>query len=489
MCSSDLLTSAGIFPPGICEAFGSAYVKSRSSTSFSSEIKDFIAPVSINVANCAGIIVKKVTVPSPDASNTAFQFTTNYAKPSNNFALHNGEQNSTTGLNPGSGYHVAETVPTGWISDGGVCDDGSPVSNINLSQGETVTCTFTNTAQGHIIVKKVTDPTGSPQSFTFTPSYNGGTTFNLTDGTQNDSGAINAGQYSVAETVPNGWDNTSATCDGTGNTPQAINLGAGQTITCMFVNTQRSNIIVKKTTVPSPDPTSTTFNFTPTGYGAPFGLTDGGSNDSGLIKPGSYAVAETVPANWSNTGHTCDNGNDPSAITLAAGKTVTCTFTNTLQVGAIKITKTAKQQSAGGVVPQANVPFDVSPGPLGGATTTITTDANGVACVSGLFLGDYTVAEHHVDGYADQAPFVVHVTTTGDCTSGATAVPVVNTPLTDITVSVNSQVDGATASTMVCKAADNSTVASGSTGANGDGSTTAPNLAPGTYTCTVVIDP
>src|SRR5207249_2297922 len=47
-------------------------------------------------------------------------------------------------VTPGSGYSAAETVPTGWTQTGATCDDGSPVSNINLSAGETVTCTFVN---------------------------------------------------------------------------------------------------------------------------------------------------------------------------------------------------------------------------------------------------------------------------------------------------------------------------------------------------------
>ena len=63
-----------------------------------------------------------------------------------------------------------------------------------------------------------------------------------------------------------------------------------------------------------------------------------------------------------------------------------------------------------------------------------------------------------------------------------------NTPLTDITTSVNSQVDGGTASTIQCKLGDD-VVASGSTAANGDGSATAGDLEPGTYVCTVVVDP
>src|SRR5712692_6423793 len=49
------LTAAGVFPPGTCKAFGSAFVKSRSSTSFTAEVKDFIAPIPVNISNCGSI--------------------------------------------------------------------------------------------------------------------------------------------------------------------------------------------------------------------------------------------------------------------------------------------------------------------------------------------------------------------------------------------------------------------------------------------------
>jgi hypothetical protein len=65
----------------------------------------------------------------------------------------------------------------------------------------------------------------------------------------------------------------------------------------------------------------------------------------------------------------------------------------------------------------------------------------------------------------------------------AAAGPFHNTPLTDLTVSVDSQVNGGTASTINCGAGVVST------GPDGDGSTTRANLPPGTYTCTIVIDP
>jgi uncharacterized repeat protein (TIGR01451 family) len=49
------LPASGIFPSGQCTVFGRAYLKSRSSDSFSSELKDFIAPIPINITNCAPV--------------------------------------------------------------------------------------------------------------------------------------------------------------------------------------------------------------------------------------------------------------------------------------------------------------------------------------------------------------------------------------------------------------------------------------------------
>jgi hypothetical protein len=46
------LTTAGIIPPNQCENFGSVFVKSRSSPSFTAELKDFIAPVPISIQSC-----------------------------------------------------------------------------------------------------------------------------------------------------------------------------------------------------------------------------------------------------------------------------------------------------------------------------------------------------------------------------------------------------------------------------------------------------
>ncbi len=46
------LQASGIFQPGVCLNFGSAYLKSRSSDSFTAAIKDFVAPAAVSVQVC-----------------------------------------------------------------------------------------------------------------------------------------------------------------------------------------------------------------------------------------------------------------------------------------------------------------------------------------------------------------------------------------------------------------------------------------------------
>jgi hypothetical protein len=250
-------------------------------------------------------------------------------------------------------------------------------------------------------------------------------------------------------------------------------------------------LIVDKVTVPSGDPTA--FPFTesgPNSYSKQYTLTDAQTPHQSIgLQVGTYSVSEApVPANWVLTSSTCTGtGNTPASISIVAGGTVTCTFTNTLQLGTIKVTKTRKHAADGpGSHPESGVSFTVN-------GVTQQTGADGTTCFGSLPFATYTVHETVPAGESvavnDQQVTVDNNTTCDTVPYAGESVTFANTPLTDITVSVNSQVDGGTASTMVCKDAANATVASGSTDAVGDGSATALSLAPGTYTCTVVIDP
>jgi hypothetical protein len=90
------------------------------------------------------IIVKKVTDPDPDQSDTSFSFTTGGGLSPNSFSLKNSEQQDLLHVLPGSGYSIIEAATSGWFQGSAVCDDGSPVNNISVNSSEKITCTFTN---------------------------------------------------------------------------------------------------------------------------------------------------------------------------------------------------------------------------------------------------------------------------------------------------------------------------------------------------------
>lgn len=175
------------------------------------------------------IIIEKQT--NPDGSSQSFNFTAGYDN--DGFSLTDGQQNDSGKILAGT-YAVSEATTTGWVLDSATCSDGSPVNAIVLGDYETVTCVFTNSQQGKIIVQKQTIPALDPQSFTFTADYdNDG--FTLSDGQQNDSGNLNPGTYAVSEATTTNWVIQSKTCSD-GSDPAAINLAAGETVTCTFVN-------------------------------------------------------------------------------------------------------------------------------------------------------------------------------------------------------------------------------------------------------------
>jgi len=167
------------------------------------------------------------------------------------------------------------------------------------------------------------------------------------------------------------------------------------------------------------------------------------------------------------------------AVTVVADETVTVTFVDPRQRGAIVITKTRKHAADGpGDHPHPGVTFTVNGG-------TVVTDANGQACVDNLLFGTYTVAETVPAGYtATPTSQTVEVNNKADCLTlrnDAEQVSFSNVPLTNLSVSVDSQIAGGTSSTIECG------VASG--GPGDDISASATDLVPGTYNCTIVIDP
>ncbi|MFC5041660.1 MSCRAMM family protein [Ornithinimicrobium kibberense] len=444
-----------IFDDTKCTSFGSAMLKSRSSDSFTSQLKDFISPVPLTLTNCGQVKISKQT--DPDGATQLFDFAKSFGTdPSSTdrdtFQLADDETESFTNVLFGDGYTVSESsLPNGWSFEDIDCDastgfvtegEGQDLS-IDLTT-RTVTfdidddqdvldCTFYNKALADLtIVKEVEDAPGG-QSFSFT------------------------------EDVPGGEGDTG------------------------------------------------TFSLTPTGTGAD------GSDSTGAdfhgIDTGTYTVTETVPAGWNLVSATCDDEDltdllaedGDGTITLGAGDDVTCTFVNERERGAIEITKTRKHAAAGGTAPHAGVTFTVDSDlqdeegePV--FSTTVQTDATGTACVDGLLYGSYTVTETvPADYVSDDTTQTATVSVESTCGDGKEAtVSFVNTPLTDVTVTVDSLVPGGTASTVVCTDQDDTTVTPdtstpGTDAALGDLTVTFEDLEPtdpdATLICTITVDP
>jgi hypothetical protein len=170
------LTAAGVFPPGTCEAFGSAFLKSRSSASFPAEVKDFVAPVSVNISNCGHVTVHKVT----ENGDGTFGYTTTGGLSPATFSMSNGGSQSFTSTGQATGnvapgpYSVTEsTVPSSWTLRLLTCTTtGSGTSastnlatatvSITMAPGGNVDCTYTNhTKLSPTIATTLSESTGS----------------------------------------------------------------------------------------------------------------------------------------------------------------------------------------------------------------------------------------------------------------------------------------------------------------------------------------
>ncbi|MCF4120690.1 prealbumin-like fold domain-containing protein [Antribacter sp. KLBMP9083] len=229
---------------GECVSFGSAFLKSRSSTSFTSQLKDFIKPITVDISNCGSITINKVTDP-PGAAGS-FGYTTTGGLDPATFSLLSGGSQAYTGVLAGT-YTVTENADApgelvSIVCTGGTTSVSGRTATINLAADDNVVCTFTNRLSGSILVHKVDDNgqplagagfTASPGAIVLTEVSTGVFCANVPFGT-----------YTVTETtVPPGYTggapqnvtvNTASTCaDRTGGVPDLT-----------FTNAQLHKVIV-----------------------------------------------------------------------------------------------------------------------------------------------------------------------------------------------------------------------------------------------------
>lgn len=152
--------------------------------------------------------------------------------------------------------------------------------------------------------------------------------------------AVEPGAYALSERGgPSGYAAGSWSCTAGSVSGSSVTLTDGDDATCTITNTYEAP-------APAPNPTLTitanatggdgTFSFSISGTAATTSsvTTSGGTGTTGALSlsPGTYAVAATIPSGWSLTSASCTDGSSTasgstvSAIALAAGANVACTF-------------------------------------------------------------------------------------------------------------------------------------------------------------------
>jgi len=246
----------------------------------------------------------------------------------------------------------------------------------------------------------------------------------------------------------------------------SITLGAGESATCTFTNTQQGSITIKKETDPDG---GAGFDFTGTGFPAScdldaFTLDDDEQESCDNLAPGTYVITESALAGWDLTDISCSGdatvkfgdgtsfhdsftlGDDSVEITLGAGESATCTFSNEEEEvpvqAIINLTKTATD-GAGHEITEVYVGdtivyvFEVeNPGVPSLISVTLTDDMG--ICDAGPVRGADKVGNNdntlepgeiwvytcsHVVTAGDPDPLVNHATASGTPTVAATLTP------------------------------------------------------------------
>ena len=300
------LTAAGVFPPGICEAFGSVFLKSRSSASFTAEVKDFIAPQTVNVANCGRIVIHKVT----ENGDASFGYTTTGGLSPATFNLSNGGTQTygpPSQVLPGD-YSVTEsTIPAGWTLKSLVCvASGSPGTTVSTS-GATASITMT--------------PNGLVDCI-YTNHINVPTMLTTT---------LSAGTIEVGGTV-----HDSATLSGaTANAGGTVTYTVYTNDTCTEGAQSAGTVTVTNGVVPDSDPI--TFNQTGNFYWQAvysgdannLGSTSACTSELLVVTPRHPTIATLLSAGTIEVGGTVHDSATLTGATATAGGTVTYTvYTN-----------------------------------------------------------------------------------------------------------------------------------------------------------------
>jgi hypothetical protein len=258
-----------IFSGNTCGSFGSAYLKSRSSDSFTAEIKDFVAPEPVTISNCTTLTTNAagpVTIGDPIYDVATLSGATSNAGGTITFHLFSDAQCTNeinTGLNPvsvngNSNYNSGNFTPTAvgtyyWtavysgdannLGASTACGDANESSVVNKApstistaqtlrpqDSATISATAGGTPTGSVTFKlfgpnnPTCDPSGAAAVFEQTRTLVGGSA--STDNTTFVISSASASQYKWLVVYPGDDNHTGITSPcGTENFTVTINNG------------------------------------------------------------------------------------------------------------------------------------------------------------------------------------------------------------------------------------------------------------------------
>ena len=280
-----------------------------------------------------------------------------------------------------------DIIPPGWVLQsiecmgnniGDVVDLIAKMVTVTVSPGENVECTFIDSAQGTLKVKKDTSSENLGDTFGFDVDgtsqneFGPNGQFSLNTNNVNFMDMTNAetvtvGSYMITEnTIPFGWALASIACTGNA-TPETVDLpnekvtvmvAPNENVECTFNDITEGTLKVKKDTSAA-------------GFGAIFGFDVDGTSQNQFgpngqfsldtnnvnfmdmtaietVSAGSYMITETtIPPSWSldsiactgnATPETVDLPNDKVTVIVAPGENVECTFVDSAE-GTLKVKK------------------------------------------------------------------------------------------------------------------------------------------------------
>ncbi len=358
----------------------------------------------------------------PEGANPDFDLTTSFGTAFQDFSF------SLLVDNPYDLTEVGNPAPVGpygqsWTKAGIGCiedvendsifDPGENGADATLvaQTGETVACTFLNTLDGTLVIRKESTPEALGDTFTFEGDVAGGLRDYSTTGPDEELFLTVAPSTIVSseEQVPAGYRLTDITCVGAtnsavtigsdanfpgfedGDTGVTASIAAGETVICTFTNEKEGSITINKNTIGGDG----TFAFG--GDLGSFQIDTSQENDEVFtdLLTGTYLVSETVPYGWNLTDISCtgavdsvitiggsggfNEGDTGVSIDLAPGEDILCTFTNT-ELGSITV---AKETLPDGSVESFTFTGDAAGSITDGAAIT----------VSDLLPGTYTSTE------------------------------------------------------------------------------------------------